>query len=1006
MITPRDFVDRWANSALQERQGAQSHFNELCQLVGHKTPAQLDPEGKFFTFEEQVTKATGGSGRADVWYKDRFAWEYKGKHKDLDAAYAQLLAYRGGLGNPPLLVVCDFLEYRIYPQWPKTSAIPFVFRNGDLLNQDTRRFITWLLESPEKFLELRQAELEQRENLTLNLAYKFAHLADLMRKHTGADGKPLWQPMQVARFLTKLVFALFAEDVDIMPRPFDQPVFRYLVEGAKVMPGHFVEEMTRLFEAMDGVRSGFVMRPTPYFNGGLFSDSVSDAGDAYEVLDLPQIPGAINILEEVSEADWRFVNPTIFGTLFEGALDESKRAQLGAHYTGEQDIRLVVEPVLMQPLYRLWDEIRAEAEPLLQTFLQKESPRAEQQARTRLIALHDRMMSHLESTRVLDPACGSGNFLYVSLRALKDLEGRVREFFSPLGLPFRDVVTPRQLYGIEKDEFAARLAHVVVWIGYLQWRYEKEGILHPVLPNKIPHPQSLPHPIIQDKDSPDEPDRIICADSILRYDAGGQPYEPDWPEVDVIIGNPPFLGDKKMRGEFEDSYINDLRGLYGSRIPGQSDLVCYWFEKARAHIEAKRARRAGLLATNSIRGGANRTVLDRIKQSGDIFYGWSDRPWVLDGAAVRISIVGFDDGSEKNRKVDEIITSSINSDLTSAVDVTQVKVLPENAGRSFIGVSQHGPFELEPDEAQRMLKAQQKNDQVVRPIVNAMDVTRRWQNRWVVDFALMSLADAEAFEAPMEYVRANVLPVRQQNHRRQYREYWWLHGEPRPSMRDAIKYLERFIVTPRVSKHRLFVWMTPEKLPSDATVAITRQDDYFFGVLHSYAHEIWSLRLGTWLGKGNDPRYTPSTTFETFPFPWPPGKEDKDSPAYAAISAAAKQLHEERHAWLNPPQEMITGPAADKILRERTLTNLYNALEDFRAGKKNGKNGAAAEFAPRLAQLHDALDRAVLSAYGWDDLAERLLSSRRSAEETGERLEAGEELLRRILTLNLARASA
>jgi hypothetical protein len=429
---------------------------------------------------------------------------------------------------------------------------------------------------------------------------------------------------------------------------------------------------------MDGQQSTFLMEYVPYFNGGLFTDSQPGAGDGLEVLDLTVIPGAVEVLRDVAQVEWGSVNPTIFGTLFEGALDINKRAQLGVHYTSEADIRLVVEPVLMQPLYREWESVQAEAGPLLQTYLTSDAPKTRQTAHEQLVALHDRMMTRLENTRVLDPACGSGNFLYMSLRALKDLEGRVRRFFEPLNLPFRDVVTPRQLYGIEKDEFAANLAKVVVWIGYLQWRYEDEGgILHVHNPRKYDHPRALPHPILRDKNNADEPDRIVCDDAIMRYDAEGKPYEPDWPEVDVIMGNPPFLGDKRMRSELGDLYVDHLRELHGGRVPGGADLVMYWYEKARTKIEQGKAVnlhvRTGLLATQSIRMGANREVLERIKATGDIFMAWSDRPWVLKGAAVRISIVGFDDGTEKDYRLDDVPVTHLNSDLQNTIDATKAK---------------------------------------------------------------------------------------------------------------------------------------------------------------------------------------------------------------------------------------------------------------------------------------------------------------------------------------------
>lgn len=996
MITPKEFVERWAQSSLREQQGAQSHFNELCELVGHKTPAQADPAGTFFTFEEQVEKATGGKGRADVWYNGHFAWEYKGKHKDLDAAYAQLLAYRGALGNPPLLVVCDFLEYRIYPQWPNMSGQPFVFRNEDLLNRDAQNYIRWLLEDPERFMELRQADLRARERLTQRLAEKFAHLADLMRDYRDEQGQPVWEPMQIARFLTRLVFALFAEDIDLLPRPFKQPVFRFLVTGAEEMPHDFKPVLEDLFKAMDGQRKSFILMPVPYFNGGLFAESSPGAGDGTEALDLTLIPGGLDLLGEVSEADWRKVDPTIFGTLFEGALDKSKRAQLGAHFTSEEDIRLIVEPVLMDPLNRAWAETLAEAEPLMQTFLKAETPRSQQKARQQLITLHDAMMQRLENTRVLDPACGSGNFLYVSLRAMKDLEAKVRKFFEPLGLPFRDVVTPRQLYGIEKDTFAAKLAHVVAWIGYLQWRYEDEGVLHPNYPHRIPHPRALPNPVLQDKNHPDEPDRVINEDSILRYDASGQPYEPDWPEVDVIVSNPPFLGGKRMRSEMDDSYVDALFALYEGRVPAEADLVCYWYEKARAHIEQGKARRAGMLATNSIRGGANRVVLDRIKQTGNIFMAWSDRPWVLEGAAVRISVVAFDDGSQKNYLLDGAPVNHINADLQNTIDATQARRLDENLNMTFMGVTPGGPFDISDEEARRMLNAPlnpngRPNADVVQPYFNAKDLAQHSRSAWTINFTGLSEVEAAQYELPFAYVRDYVRPARLESKQpEREKAQWWIYTRARPELLSAIAPLTRYIATPMVSKHRLFVWLSKEVVPANLINVVARDDDYFFGVLHSKLHERWSIRLGSFLGKGNDPRYTPTTTFETFPFPWPPGREDTAHPAYAAIAAAAKQLHEEREAWLNPTSDLLEGPGKEQLLRQLTLTNLYNALVEYRAGgPRNGKTLTPAQaFAPRLHELHSALDRAVCEAYGWPHTI----------------LEDEEDMLRRLLALNLERA--
>lgn len=1016
MTTVERFVETWAKSQLREQQGAQDHFIQLCRLVGHPSPAEHDPEGKSFTFEEHVTRAGGGRGRADVWLKDHFAWEYKGRHRDLDAAYQQVLSYRGDLDNPPLLVVCDFDEYRIYPQWPNVSGQPIIFHNADLAKPNGLDPIRWLLTDPPAFLRQLDAQKAERARLTEIQATRFATLADLMRTYGASAG---WQPMQIARFLTKLVFCLFVEDIGLLPTVTgDQSVFSYLVQQGTDNRAEFKPYLENLFKAMDGKTQSFMMKPIHYFNGGLFAESAAGARDGYEVLDIAtpkDLPSAMQILRDAAEADWSQINPTIFGTLFERALDPNKRAQLGAHYTSEADIRLIVEPVLMQPLYDEWAQIRAEAEPILQTYIDPNASQSDRVAdRDTLSALRERILKRLGEVKVLDPACGSGNFLYVSLRALKDLEQRVHDLFKPLHLPFRDVVTPRQLYGIEKDEFAAKLAQIAVWIGYLQWRYEHAGASLVVVkdaqePND---PRELTIPIVKDKDARDGSQRIVCADAILRYDDAGKPYEPTWPTVDVIIGNPPFLGGSLLRGELGGKYLEDLWSLYGERIPGASDLVCYWFEKARGKIESQTAKRAGLIATNSIRGGANRTVLDRIKQTGDIFMAWPDQPWVLNGAAVRTSLVGFDDGSQNSRLMGRIQDESVkpyvylswnvtkvNSDLTSAQDLTFAKRIASNRQLSFIGPQKDGPLDIDNALALQMLASENpdksSNHDVLKRYVNGEDITDRSRKKWIIDFDGRSEDEASQYKLPFEYIESTVKPLRDNNNDVQRRLRWWLLGRSGNDYRDATKNLQRQIMTPRVSKHRVFTWVNMDHFPDSAVVAIARSDDYFFGALHSYAHEIWSLRMGTWLGKGNDPRYTPTTTFETFPFPFPPNAEPVGDPRIAAIAAAASALHAERDAWLNPVG------LGEAVLRARTLTKLYNAIYAYRVHLAAPKGQSAylpsddndpKKIAPRMVELHAALDRAVLQAYGWADLADQL------------RTEAGdEELLRRLLALNLAR---
>jgi type II restriction/modification system DNA methylase subunit YeeA len=353
----------------------------------------------------------------------------------------------------------------------------------------------------------------------------------------------------------------------------------------------------------------------------------------------------------------------------------------------------------------------------------------------------------------------------------------------------------------------------------------------------------------------------------------------------------------------------------------------------------------GLLATNSIRGGANRAVLDRIKASGDVFMAWADKPWVLEGASVRISIVSFDDGAEQERYLDGRPVTAITSGLTVGADLSLARRLSENESIAFIGDQPTGPFDV-PEEIARVWMALppnpngRSNADVLRPFVGGADIVRRNQRRWIVDFGVdMPEDEAALYEAPFEYVREHVRPTRATNKVAKLRDVWWLHWNPRPHMRAALHSFSRYIVTPHVSRHRIFVWLDQGTLPSNLLIAFARDDDYFFGVLHSRAHELWALRMGTSLE--DRPRYTPTTCFETFPLPWPPGEEPEEDPVVQEISAAAKRLDKLRLNWLSPES------ASEAELKKRTLTNLYNQRPTW------------------LANAHEQLDRAVFAAYGW-----------------------------------------
>jgi type II restriction/modification system DNA methylase subunit YeeA len=438
--------------------------------------------------------------------------------------------------------------------------------------------------------------------------------------------------------------------------------------------------------------------------------------------------------------------------------------------------------------------------------------------------------------------------------------------------------------------------------------------------------------------------------------------------VDVIIGNPPFLGSRKMRPELGEEYCDALLKIYGNRIEGLPDLVCYWVEKANNQIKDGKTKRAGLLATQAIRGGANKQVLDHIKESGNIFFAYSDKEWILDGATVHVSMIGFDDGNDKAKELDGFPVEKINSDLTSDVNLSEGFTLAENQNLSFQGVVLRGQFNISREEAEKMLRLKDNpnglpNSNVIKRRRTGEDVVSSSSDSLAIDFGInMPIDEAAKYSAPFEYLKKHVYPSRQKANQAVAREKWWIHWNPRTQMRMALSKLERYIATPRVAKHRIFVWLEGDILPDAQLVVFARDDDYFFGVLHSKAHELWARRLGTQLRDAiSGFRYTSTTTFETFPFPWPPSKEPKKDPCVKAIAEAAKELVEQRDRWLNA--ESLN--EAEK--KKRTLTNLYNQRPTW------------------LDLVHKRLDEVVFAAYGWKiDLSD-------------------EEILERLLALNLER---
>lgn len=608
-MNPAEFIAKWSRADLSERSAAQQHFLDLCELFEHPKPAAVDPQGDWFTFEKGAAKHGGGDGWADVWKRGFFAWEYKRAGSSLEKAYDQLLQYREALENPPLLVVSDMARFVVHTNFTNTRHevhdIPLAAL-GEPRNLEILRAV---FHAPQKLTPGATSEA-----ITTEAARRVAEIALALRER-GLD------PHDVAHFLDRAVFSIFAEDIGLLPNL----VFTRLLEQSRRDPSLFPRFARQLFDAMAG--GGFMgLERIRRFNGNLF-----EAGPVLELT-----AEEIHALCEAARLDWSAVDPSIFGTLFERGMDPDKRSQIGAHYTSREDIETLVEPVVMKPLRREWRAVCETVESLLATG--SKNPKAKpaapligaklRKARTEAQLQLRRFHERLVHVKVLDPACGSGNFLYVTLQKLKDLEKEVVLYAMDRGFTsFFPLVGPWQLHGIEVNLYAYELAQMTVWIGYLQWTRN----------NGFGQPDD---PVLRPMDT------FECKDAILDLSDPDNPREPEWPRVDFIVGNPPFLGGKKMRTELGSEYVDALFTLWRGRVPAEADLVCYWFEKARAQIERGSAKRVGLLATQGIRGGANREVLERIKASGDLFFAESDRPWVIEGANVHVSMIGFDAGEE------------------------------------------------------------------------------------------------------------------------------------------------------------------------------------------------------------------------------------------------------------------------------------------------------------------------------------------------------------------------
>jgi hypothetical protein len=682
----------------------------------------------------------------------------------------------------------------------------------------------------------------------------------------------------------------------------------------------------------------------------------------------------IGELLAAAKQDWREVDPSIFGTLLEQALDPKERSRLGAHYTPRAYVERLVIATIIEPLREKWNSVQGSLEL---------DPK---DALARVTAFH----RELCELRILDPACGTGNFLYVSLELLKRLEGEMLDMIERLGGQEalrleKFTIDPHQFLGLEINPRAAAIAELVLWIGYLRWHLRTKG-------------EPPTEPILREFKNIEKKDAVLAHDG---FDAKGNyinPRRPEWPEADYIVGNPPFIGKGAMiREALGDHYVEALRSAH-KHMNESADFVMYWWDRSAEMLSRKGTptKRFGLVTTNSITQIFNRRVVERHTSASpaiSVVMAIADHPWTRatkDSAAVRIAMTVCEAGerqgvlneavSEEDLDTDEprIVLRSrigkINTDLTIGTDLTSTLPLTANASLSYNGVMLAGRgFVLGPSEAEHFINLDgDVAKQIVRPFVGGSDLVRKPKPKFIID--TFELTDAELRKkAPnlYQHLLTTLKPERDVNRDKAFRERWWLFGRNRPEIRSGNRGMQRFIATTETTKHRVFQFVDAKVLPDHMIIAIALADPMYLGVLSSRIHVVWTLNQGGTLE--DRPRYNKSRCFDPFPFP------DPDAITRARIADLAERLDNHRKGV------QIAHPSI-------TLTAMYNVLQ---------KINAKATLSPAedtilkdglvliLKELHDELDVAVAEAYGWpkdlsdEDILARLvaLNKERAAEE-------------------------
>ncbi|MBK5969911.1 MULTISPECIES: class I SAM-dependent DNA methyltransferase [Thiorhodovibrio] len=1038
------FITRWGGGSSRggnERANLQLFLTEFCTLLDlpQPDPASADNSQNAYVFERSVTeRLPDGSTKPrslDLYKRGCFVLEGKdtGKQTGSDTwdaaivkAHKQAENYVRALpaeeGRPPFILVVDVgRSFVLYSEFTCSGGnyVPFPDARGyrirleQLRAEDIRERLRALWLDPLSLDSSRHAG-----RVTRQIADALAGLAKSLEE-TGADSE------RVAGFLSRCLFTMFAEDVGLLPAE----SFSELLARLQQKPEAFPDALKSLWQSMNsGGFCGVLMTQVLRFNGGLF-----EGADP-----LPLTAKQIGQLIDAARADWRQVEPAIFGTLLERALNPHERHKLGAHYTPRAYVERLVMPTVIEPLRADWEDVQVAAQNHARLGKTKD-------AITEVRNFHGRLCQ----TRVLDPACGSGNFLYVALEHMKRLEGEVLDVLGRLqkSASFElegFTVNPNQFLGLEINPRAARIADIVLWIGYLQWHFRTYGHVNPPEPvlrdfHNIQCRDALieakaREPLLDDQGQPvtvwdgrsvkvspitgekipDEAQRL----QVYRY---LEPCRAEWPEADFIVGNPPFIGAASMRRALGDGYVDAVRKVYSGLVPDSADFVMYWWQIAAEKVRKGGARRFGFITTNSLRQTFNRRVLEPHlndpKTPLSLVFAVPDHPWVeaSDGAQVRIAMTVGAPG-QKPGLLQQVVSEHAGDDDARAVSVTtregklfadlviganvsSAETLQSNNGISFRGVSLIGAFDLTQDEANRFgFDNSAVADSRIRPFVNGKDIAQSPSNRYVIDLFGLDLHEVrQSYPALYQWVLERVKPSRDaKSHTKDgaaYAKSWWVFGKPRQEMRRALENLDQFFVTPMTAKHRLIVRMGQPVLPDQGLIVFSTCDQSHQGILSSRIHCAWALATGGRLGVGNDPRYNNSRCFETFPFP------AADDTQIATIRDLAEQIdtHRKRQQAKHP---------------KLTLTGIYNVLDAQRHQTPLTEKDQAISnqgLVTLLRELHDQLDTAVFEAYGWQDLAKQLIGRPGATcpwpDKPADQLQAEEELLTRLVALNAERAA-